>query len=164
MLPSQALFSKRIIFLTICLIISVALFIRIKYVENTKIYKPIRADARQYVIYGYNLYHHGIFSKELSSNEPLPDSSRSPGYPLLMSLAFMIGGKRGFYPIVIYTQTILSALSVYLTFLLGIRILSSVWWALFAASLVAISPHLISMTSYLLTETLFGFILLLALV
>jgi 4-amino-4-deoxy-L-arabinose transferase-like glycosyltransferase len=154
----QLIHSKRLTFLIVCLITITALFIRIKYVEQTVIENPIRADARQYVIYGYNIYSYGIFSKELSS-KPSPDSFRSPGYPFLISLAFMIGGKHGFYPIVIYFQTILSALLVPLTFFVGIRFLSLAG-AIFAAILVAVSPHLISMTSYLLTETLFSFILL----
>jgi 4-amino-4-deoxy-L-arabinose transferase-like glycosyltransferase len=129
-----------------------------KYVEQTEVDTPIRADAAQYVAYGYNLYYHGVFSKELSP-KPSPDSYRSPGYPLLISLAFKIGGKRYFYPVVIYFQIILSALLVPLTFLVGIRFLSSTW-SLLAAIFVAISPHLVSMTNYLLTETLFSFVLL----
>ena len=155
----QLVHSKRIIYLVLCLITISALFIRIQYVEQTVIYNPIQKDARQYVNYGYNIYFHGVFSKEFSS-KPSPDSFRSPGYPLLISLAFMLDGKH-FYPIVIYFQIILSTLLVPLTFLVGIRFLS-LSWTLFAALLVAVSPHLISMTSYLLTETLFSFALLLA--
>jgi 4-amino-4-deoxy-L-arabinose transferase-like glycosyltransferase len=70
----------------------------------------------------------------------------------------MIDGKH-FYPIVIYFQIILGTLLVPLTFFVGIRFLS-LSWSLFAALLVAVSPHLISMTSYLLTETFFSFLLL----
>ncbi|WYD81701.1 MAG: glycosyltransferase family 39 protein [Candidatus Electrothrix gigas] len=158
----QLIHSKRFTVLIVCLVTITALFLRVEYVEQTVIHTPIRADARQYVIYGYNIYSHGIFSKELSS-DPSPDSFRSPGYPLLISLAVMLGGKNGFYPIVIYFQAILSALLVPLTFFIGIRFLSR-FWAMFAAILVAISPHLISMTSYLLTETLFSFILLSAII
>lgn len=154
----QATYFGRVVFLTVCLITVLALFIRVKYVEHTEIYNPIRADARQYVIYGYNIYSHGIFSKELSS-KPSPDSFRSPGYPLLISLAFAAGGRNYFYPVSIYSQTIISALLIPLTFLIGKRFLPSSW-AVLASVLVALSPHLISMTSYLLTETLFSFILL----
>lgn len=112
----QLIHSKRFTVLIVCLVTITALFLRVEYVEQTVIHTPIRADARQYVIYGYNIYSHGIFSKELSS-DPSPDSFRSPGYPLLISLAVMLGGKNGFYPIVIYFQAILSALLVPLTFL-----------------------------------------------
>lgn len=116
--------STRLIILLLCLISTIALFIRIQYINHTDVYKPIRADARQYVLYGYNLAYHGIFSKEIpSSNTPSPDSFRSPGYPLLIALSFLLGGDNGFYPIVIYTQIILSVLLVPLTFCLGILFL-----------------------------------------
>lgn len=151
--------ANKLTLLAVCFITVIGLFIRIKYVEQTEIYNPIRADAAQYVTYGYNLYSHGIFSKELSPS-PSPDSYRSPGYPLLIALSFMLGGKH-FYPVVIYLQIMLSVLSVPLTFLIGTRFLSRSW-AIFAAIFVAISPHLVSMTSYLLTETTFSFVLLLA--
>ncbi|MCI5158647.1 MAG: hypothetical protein D3906_09470, partial [Candidatus Electrothrix sp. AUS1_2] len=156
----QTIHTKRFIFLILSFITVFALFIRVKYIEHTVIDNPIRADARQYVIYGYNIYSHGTFSQELSS-KPQPDSYRSPGYPFLISLAFIIGGKHGFYPLVIYFQTILSALLIPLSFFVGRRFLP-LFWSVFAALLVAVSPHLISMTSYLLTETLFSFILLAA--
>lgn len=156
--------STKLIILLLCLISTIALFIRIQYINHTDVYKPIRADARQYVLYGYNLAHHGIFSKQIpSSNTPSPDSFRSPGYPLLIALSFLLGGDIGFYPIVIYTQIILSVLLVPLTFYLGIRFLP-LWGATAAACLVAFSPHLISMTSYLLTETLFAFIFITAII
>lgn len=158
----QVIHSKRLTVLIVCLITITALFLRVKYVEQTVIHAPIRTDAKQYVTYGYNIYSHGVFSKELSS-EPSPDSLRSPGYPMLISLAFMIGGKNFFYPITLYIQTIISSLLVPLTFLIGIHFLSR-FWALLAATLVAISPHLISMTSYFLTETLFSFILLFSII
>lgn len=156
--------STRLIILLLCLISTIALFIRIQYINHTDVYKPIRADACQYVSYGYNLAYHGVFSKEIpSSNTPSPDSFRSPGYPLLIALSFLLGGDNGFYPIVIYTQIILSVLLVPLTFYLGILFLP-LWGATAAACLVAFSPHLISMTSYLLTETLFAFIFITAII
>jgi hypothetical protein len=78
------------------LISAAALFIRLQYIERTVIDTPIRADARQYVIYGYNLAHHGVFSKELSKT-PTSDSLRSPGYPLLIALSFWLGSEKGYY-------------------------------------------------------------------
>ena len=81
-------------------IFTLALHVRIQYVNKTLIDAPIRADARQYVIYGYNLANHGTFSKEFPSDNPCPDSFRSPGYPLLIALALILGGDQGFYPIV----------------------------------------------------------------
>ena len=150
--------TNKFIFFILFLITFLALLIRVKYVEQTEIYNPIRADAAQYVTYGYNLYYHGVFSKDFIE-KPLPDSYRSPGYPILISLAFKIGGKHYFYPVVIYFQIVFSMLLVPLTFFIGRRFISQSL-ALLAAILTAISPHLVSMTSYLLTEILFSFVLL----
>lgn len=138
------------------------LIMRLEYLEQTIIEIPIRSDARQYVIYGYNLVHHQIFSSQFTKNTPEPDSFRSPGYPLLMALAFLIGGTEDFYPLIRNWQALLGTLMIPLTFFLALGPLSS-RWALIAAALVCFSPHLISMTSYLLTETLFGTVLLVAL-
>ncbi len=149
----------RIIILLVCLISVLTLFIRVQYVNHTSINNPIRADARQYVLYGYNLAHHGTFSREFPASAPSPDSFCSPGYPLVIALSFLLGGEKGFYAIVIYSQVVLSALLVPLTFFLGLRFLPP-WDALAAALLVALSPHLTSMAGYVLTETLFAFLLL----
>ncbi len=140
------------------IIFSIALLIRIQYVNTTIIPKPIVADARQYVIYGHNLIMHGIYSKEDTEN-PAPDSFRSPGYPMFIALALFFGGDQGYFPIVIFTQVILSSLLVLLTYYIGILFLRS-YYAILAATLVALNPHLISISSYILTETFFSFFIL----
>jgi hypothetical protein len=80
----------------------VGLFIRIQYIETTIIPNPIVADAKQYVTYGHNIFSHGIYSKELSNN-PRPDSFRSPGYPIIIAAAMFIGRGKGHYQIIIIT-------------------------------------------------------------
>jgi 4-amino-4-deoxy-L-arabinose transferase-like glycosyltransferase len=153
-------FTSGSIILILCLIFILALIIRIEYVRHSINDIPIIRDARHYVVYGYNLARHGTFSKEFPSDHPRPDAFRSPGYPLLIALSFLISGEDG-YSFAIYTQTALSALVAPLTFFLGICFLQ-VWEAAIAVVLVAISPHLITMTGYMLTETLFSFMLLTA--
>jgi hypothetical protein len=138
-------------------IFSIALLIRIQYINTTIIPKPIVADARQYVIYGHNLIKHGIYSKE-DTNNPKPDSFRSPGYPMFIALALFRGGDQGYYPIVIMTQVVLSSLLVILAYYLGAFFLRS-YYAVLAAIFVALCPHLISISSYILTETFFSFFL-----
>ncbi len=140
------------------IIFSIALLIRIQYINTTIIPNPIVADARQYVIYGHNFIVHGIYSKEDTDN-PAPDSFRSPGYPMFIALAFLFGGDHGYYPIVIMAQVLLSSLLVLLTYYLGILYLRT-YYAILAATLVALNPHLISISSYILTETFFSFFLL----
>lgn len=138
-----------------------AIFLRIGYVHFTTIVDPIRADAGQYVIYGSNLVRHGIFSKDYQSAVPRPDSYRAPGYPAFIALTMLLTGKNA-YPTIQYTQAVLGGLMVPLTFSLGVLFLP-VWAAMTAAVLVALSPHLVTSTSYVLTETLFGFVFLSAL-
>lgn len=139
------------------MIFSVGLFLRIQYIETTIIPNPIVADARQYVTYGYNIITHGIYSKELSNN-PRPDSFRSPGYPLIIAASMYFGGIEGYYQLIIITQVIISSLLVLLTFFIGIHFMHY-YYALIAAFMVAINPHLISISSYLLTESFFSFFL-----
>ncbi len=135
--------------------------IRAAYIEKTVINTPIRADARQYVIYALNLINHQTFSVEYPSDNPKPDSFRSPGYSAFISLALLISGEK-YYQAIQYSQVVLSTLMVPMTFFLGLTFLP-VWASLVSSLLVALSPHLVSSTSYVLTETLFGFVFLAAL-
>jgi len=139
-------------------IFSIALLIRIQYINKTIIIKPIVADAQQYVIYGHKIINHGVYSKEYTDN-PTPDSFRSPGYPMFIALAIFFGGDQGYYPIVIFTQVVFSSLLVLLTYYIGSFFLRF-YYAVFTATLVALSPHLVSISSYILTETFFCFFLL----
>lgn len=155
--------NKRLIFLTLCLITVMGLLIRLAYIANTEINYPIRVDARQYLIYGHNIYHYGVFSKDFPSDKPRPDSFRSPGYPLFLSFFFFLDkGNKEYYHKILYTQAILSTVLIPLTFFMGIRFLS-LFWSFIAACFVAFSPHLISVNSYILTESLFAIFLLTAL-
>lgn len=138
-----------------------AVFIRIEYLKHTEAEIPIRGDAYQYYAYGFNLRHFGVFSHDTDQAQPAPDSFRSPGYPILIAALIYLRGDTGFYPLILYVQAILSASLVILTFLLGIKLLPK-WAALVACIWVAFSPHLISISNYVLGETLFAAVLLLA--
>ncbi len=125
---------------------------------------PLRADARQYAIYGYNLSHHGVFSQTPPSGRPgevipVPDSFRSPGYPLFLAGVFLLGDDQGFYQRALAAQAVVGSLLTPLTFLLGVAFLPA-WAAVAAAGMVAFNPHLVSIGGNLLTETLFAFVLL----
>jgi 4-amino-4-deoxy-L-arabinose transferase-like glycosyltransferase len=135
--------------------------LRIAYLEKTTIPNPIIADAREYVTYGYNLAQHGTFSKEYPADNPIPDNFRSPGFPVLVAIGFQLGGSKGYYPFVRYTQAVLGTFLVPLTYILGTFFLSPLS-ALVVSFLVAINPHLISFSSYILAETLFSFFLLIS--
>lgn len=156
--------STRATALGLALVCAAALVLRLAYVAVLEVDRPIRADAHQYVRYAFNLVEHRTFSRELgdAASPPRPDSFRSPGYPALLALVLLAAGPDGFYAATLRLQALLGAALVPLTWLLGRQLLPPAA-ALGAAALVALSPHLVSMTGYVLTETLSGLLLLAAL-
>src|SRR5262249_6064638 len=119
---------------------------------------PIRADAAQYYLSAYNLAKHGIYSmspaRVQDKTAPLkPDDFRWPGLPLLIA-AFMLQWPDHalIYREVQWTNILAGTATIILVGLAALAALPS-WAALSVAFLTAISPHLISMTVYMLTET-----------
>ena len=147
----------------VVLIVAAGLCIRLLYVNNTVIDTPIIRDAAQYVTYAYNLAFNGVYSQSLPGDTLQPDSYRSPGYPMMIAIVLRIAGIEGFYNHLLYLQCFLGSLVVFLTFILSRNALPPNW-SLAVAGLTVLSPHLISMSSYILTETLVSFLLLCALV
>ena len=139
------------------LLLVIALVARINYVANTEVYKPIRRDARYYYIYAQNLVHHGVYSKEIAK-EPTPDSFWAPAYPALLAAILSLADEKHFYISTQFVQAILGALTTVMVFAIGIHFLP-LWAASGAGILTACSPHLISLGGYVLTETLFTFML-----
>lgn len=123
--------------LLLILITLASLALKIAYINTTEIISPIRADAAEYVLYGYNLYKHGIYSQE-QSETPEPDSFRSPGFPLLITLAFHLGGNDDFYLLTLLMQITITSLLVPLSYLLARMILPNIG-AFFVSLLVALS-------------------------
>jgi 4-amino-4-deoxy-L-arabinose transferase-like glycosyltransferase len=150
---------SRATFLLLFLIFLSALLIRMQYLRLAESQILIARDAKQYVDYGRNLIHHGTFSKGDPATKPQPDSFRSPAYPVLIALSMSVGGESHYLQCLVYTQALLSALLVPLTFFSGIFFLPPSA-AMTAAVMVALSPHLITATGCVLTETLFAFLLL----
>ena len=145
------------------LILVTGFYLRCESVINTEVINPLRADAGQYFMYAYNLRHKHAYSHQVGSPGDLdspvkPDAVRSPGYPLFLSL-FVDGlpNKRTISWI-LFSQMIISTLTIFVAFLLFEKFLSPLW-SLGIALLVALSPHLIVSNSYILSETLFCFLL-----
>lgn len=138
-----------------------ALWIRIDYFHNTLIDQPIRGDAASYVQYAFNMVNFGTYSKERGTSDPTPDAYWSPGYPALIAAAMLAEKQLGLdtYKTIIYTQAALGMLISILTLLTG-RLFLGHYFSLAAALLVAFSPHMISLSNYVLTETLFSFLFL----
>jgi hypothetical protein len=126
-------------------------------------------DAAKYFLYAYNLTNFGIYGygelavlpadtdKAVAREAIEPDTQYTPGYPLYLSL--FLGGE--------YTKSQSDAARLGQVLMSSLTILLA--YAAFApfgrlyglgvALLTAMSPHLINMNLYLLTETLFCFFL-----
>ena len=145
------------------LTIVIGFCLRVESLDETRVIKPLRADARDYFMYAYNLRHRDTYSRQVASLSDSeyrlsPDAVRSPGYPLFLTIfvdgppsSRMIGN-------IMLTQVLLSTLMLVVAFFLFRRFLSN-YFAVAAVFFTALSPHLIVANSYILTETLFCFLL-----
>jgi 4-amino-4-deoxy-L-arabinose transferase-like glycosyltransferase len=150
-------------FLLILIIVTGGAILRLAYNSNTSIDHPIRADAAHHVTYATNLLSYRTFSKDRAPN-PVPDSYWSPGYPLFLAAVIKLSEALSVdaYNLILLCQVLLGVGTLIICYLLAKTFLPG-FWALLPPGLVAISPHLVSSGSYVLTETLFGFTLILAL-
>ncbi|MFC5526624.1 ArnT family glycosyltransferase [Rhodanobacter ginsengisoli] len=140
-----------------------ALALRWYYVSTALVLQPVRGDATQYVAYAWNLAQHAVFAKDAPGAAVIhPDNYRDPGYPLFLAIWMKwLGDGDAWYSAVLLCQAFLGALTVMLASQLGRYWLPS-RWAFAAGVLMAVWPHSITITSYLLSETLFGFLCVLA--
>lgn len=176
----QSIFTRqfsldRISWLIISLLIIIVLtgaVLRLQSVVHTRIVEPvIRADARDYMLYAYNLKNFGVYSRSdaglisrsegAGASDPAPDAVRTPGYPLFLSLFVGHEITLNTVHVILLAQAVLGILTILLVFDLCRRFLPALL-ALIAALLTALSPHLVTATVYLLTETLFCFLMVLS--
>lgn len=156
---SIAALSWRAIFVACC-----ALALRCWFIHGGVVDNPMVGDAVQYCDYAWNLaYYHTFSMAPPGSDVVAPDSFRDPGYPLLLAILLrLFGSGNAWYHAVLLAQAILGALSS------GLAVLISGRWlkanaALAVGLMVAAWPHNVAISGYLLSETLFGFVLLIAL-
>jgi len=145
------------------LTIVIGLCLRSQSLDETRVIKPLRADARDYFMYAYNLRHQDTYSRQTASlSDPgyrlSPDAVRSPGYPLFLSIFVDGSPSSRIIGNILLTQMVLSTLTLIVAFFLFRSFLSN-YFAVSAVFFTALSPHLIVANSYLLTETLFCFLL-----
>jgi hypothetical protein len=155
---------KYVVILAVILLI--AFDLRIQSVIHTVVDTPIRGDAREYFLYGYNLKHYGTYSKSdtlfiKSEVPPTPDAMRAPVYGFFVSLFLGNPPTDGDISRLTLAQAVISTLAVLIVFLIARKIIP-VPYALAAAGLTAISPHLVASNIYILSETLFSFMLVVA--
>lgn len=129
-------------------------------VQGTSIDTRVRADSVQYIRYAWNLKHEGVYSRDTAAivgeGQPEPDAFRSPGYPLALVPLINRAPNEAFYMRGRYLNFALFVATIGLAFFL-FRSFMGYGFALAAAALTAISPHLVNAGAYLLTETLFAF-------
>ena len=144
-----------LIVLSLVLATVIAGLVRVSVTNQTKIDNPVRADARDYFTYAYNIKNYGIYSRTFAESESPPDAVRSPGYPLFLTLFIDRLPTQGTVERIKLTQAIIGAVVVLLSGLVFFRMMSG-FFALSAMALTLFSPHLISAGTYVLTETLFS--------
>lgn len=155
--------STTIRWLLLLIIVIASAALRLAYNANTLIVDPVRADAAYNLVYAHNLLDHGTFSKDRDA-PPAPDAYWAPGYPLFLATVIKSSEllEVDTYNTILLSQVLLGVGAIYLCFLLGTMFLPG-YWPLLPTLFMALSPHSVSTASYILTETLFGFVLVLSL-
>lgn len=135
-----------------------ALILRLSYVYSMEIDYPFRGDAGKYLRLALNIVERDSYS--LADASPFtPSTLISPGYPALLSVILQLADNIGeFYKQVLVLQALLSSLTVLLIFFVALRV-GGLASATLTGLLVAISPHLIIGSGYVLTETLSSFLI-----
>lgn len=149
------------------LIIAIGAILRFGTAAHTQVDHPVRNDAKEYVAYAWNLKYLGIYSPDISSllgtsSVPLPDAVRPPGYPLWLAIFMPKYVGDSFPNQMAYVQAGLATLTLLCMTLLAMHLLGS-WAGLATGLVVALSPHQSVYVPYLLSETLYGTVLVLAL-
>ena len=140
-----------------------AFVLRYWFISTAWIEHPVRGDALDYVSYAANLIQHHVFSVASGGAPVVPDSYRDPGYPTFLAPFLALIQNAGLrYRTLQTTQALLGALTVTAYLCLARRWLS-LPWLIVTAVLLAIWPHSITAPAYLLSETLLGFLISVAL-
>jgi hypothetical protein len=110
-------------------------------------------DSREYIALAHNLVSSRTFTRD--TVPPLrPELFRTPGYPLLLALPFMVH-RPSFIVLALALQLLLALVTVWLTSRLALELgLRPVTSAL-AALMVGLSPSLAFLSTKLISETLF---------
>ncbi len=124
------------------------------YLVHTDAIVTKTGDAPSYLAPARSLAEHARFE---STQPGLPEFLRTPGYPLFVAAVYRVFGEH--ITAVLLGQVLLSALTVYLAYLLATRMWSATV-GLLAAGLTLVEPLQNATTSTLLTETLAAFLLL----
>jgi hypothetical protein len=163
-LPASNLASNSNLTWRAILAVCCAFALRYWFIRGGLVDNPMVGDALQYSDYAWNLAYNHTFSMAPPGEDNLvADSFRDPGYPLFLAILLrFLGSGDTWYHVVLLVQAVIGALSAGVTVLLSARWLGRNQ-ALAAGLLVAGWPHNVAISGFMLSETLFGFAILLAL-
>ncbi len=161
----KEIYKKKFDIVIVIIILIIAFTVRISYQNNSIVRNHIISDAREYFLGAYNMCFFKTYSTSTPKSPqmpPKPNAGRTPGYSLFL-LPFLCINKtiNGFLENVMFAQAILGTLVSAIGYLQA-RLFLPPLWALAIGILTAISPHLVAMDDYLLTESLFTFVLILS--
>jgi 4-amino-4-deoxy-L-arabinose transferase-like glycosyltransferase len=158
--PQQTRICRLLLVLILCL----SALIQLIVVTKSEIVSPLRNDGGQYFAYAYNLHKYGVYSlahtwqQTQPAPAPVPDNLRPPGYPLFLLMVGTPEPTDAYLRRVSLAQAALGVLSVWLVYLIAGNFLGRSW-ALPVALVTAISPHLATISTNVLSESLFFFLL-----
>ena len=154
--------------LGLLVVLLLGLYLRLGTATGTQVDRPIRNDAKDYVAYAWNLRVFGVYSADPASLfrmpavAPQPDAQRTPAYPLLLRGLMRDELSSSYIAKICYVQAWIAEVTLLCSTLLAMDLLGA-WAGLILGALVALSPHQNIYVAYLLTETLFGATVMLAL-
>ncbi len=120
--------------------------------QNPKVFHA--SDTELYLNPALSLFQTGSFLT--SPDNPTPEITRPPGYPVFLLPAILVGKVE---LLTISIQILLSCLTVYLVYRIALLLFVKNSVAVLCALLYAIEPMSVIFTSLLMTETLFTTIL-----
>ncbi len=144
------------------LIAALAFFLRFLTANGELIRPHLWGDSTRYIYYAFNLYKHSMFSSSpIGTVHPVADGFDSPMYPFFIALLMRFSGS-AWFTMLLGLQCLLGAMTVILSAALARRSFGEVA-ALGVALVVAFWPHLVVISAWVLTETLFGTLVMAAL-
>ena len=151
---------RTILLFAIALVLAFGAYLRLLAANETVLAPALQGDSVQYVSVAYNLRHHGVVSIDNTWGvadpvAPKADAFRSPGFPAVLAPLLDARPDQAFLRRALLLQASLGLLTVGLGYLLARSVLPRAG-AVAVAALLAISPHLVSLGTSLLTETLFA--------
>jgi 4-amino-4-deoxy-L-arabinose transferase-like glycosyltransferase len=139
--------------LAISLLVRVGAVARIDDPENVP-RTLAESDSQTYYVLADNLLNGTGYRY---SADDLPTAKRTPGYPLFLASVFKLFGRS--FNAVRIAQCVLDVASTYLVFVISILIFGSIPVALLASLAYALYPPAIIDVTYIMTETLYTFLL-----